>query len=368
MPVGRWDRWQPGVTFKVLVKYRRILFILQRITDKIKWNNMLVSGRGKMKNILIGNGFNIEIGGMEYGNSAIIERLHKNIKYKDYGIHFGYKVTADDLEIIINEIEERILNNTLAGKYNNFCQRGDESSNLKRFLVNYDSKQSIGMEDYFLLLRLYHHSYNDPKELIRTIAIGLQKLLLDAIYNDGKIQNLYVSLTGERKKELNNALNQFNDIFTVNYDWNIEKVTERNVKHLHGQFNRLNPQFKSGTTVNAIAISQGITYAAREEDLHLFCNAIMGFSGTLKEETINIFNNLEADKDEYPIQDFKNLTGTLCLAGISPNNDDHIMKLIFENDKINEVIFYYHSKKDKDCAEALYGNQGIICKSVSELW
>lgn len=29
----------------------------------------------------------------------------------------------------------------------------------------------------------------------------------------------------------------------------------------------------------------------------------------------------------------------MCLAGISPNNDEHIMRLILENKDINKVIF-----------------------------
>lgn len=321
-----------------------------------------------MRNILIGNGFNIEIGSMDYSNAAIIKRMHKNIRYKDYGRHFDYKVNAKDLEDIINEIEGNILKDTLSGKYNHLCQRDDEISNLNRFIKNYDPMQSIGMEDYFLLLRLFHHFYNDSEDMIRNIAIGLQKLLLDAIYNEGNLQNLHRIVSEERKKELYNVLNRFNNIFTVNYDWNIEKISKRDVKHLHGQFDCLNPQFKPGTTLNVIATLRGITYTGSKEDSHLFCNAIMGFSGALKKEIINNFINLEADKDEYPIQEFKNLTGTLCMAGISPNNDDHIMKLIFENEEINKVIFYYYSKKDKECAEALYKNQGIICKPVSELW
>ena len=74
------------------------------------------------------------------------------------------------------------------------------------------------------------------------------------------------------------------------------------------------------------------------------------------------------NNDEYYYNEFKNLEGTMCLAGMSPNNDGHIMRLIFENKDINKVIFYYHSENDKKTAEDLYGRRGIICKSVSELW
>ena len=45
-----------------------------------------------MNNILIGNGFDIEIGGAkECSNAAIIERVHKNIENKDY-IRYCYNI------------------------------------------------------------------------------------------------------------------------------------------------------------------------------------------------------------------------------------------------------------------------------------
>jgi hypothetical protein len=37
-----------------------------------------------MKNILVGNGINIEFGGKDYCNSEIIKRLMSNLQTKDY--------------------------------------------------------------------------------------------------------------------------------------------------------------------------------------------------------------------------------------------------------------------------------------------
>lgn len=190
---------------------------------------------------------------------------------------------------------------------------------------------------------------------------------LDAIFNEGKVQKLYMNLSDERKLELHNSLNNFDNIYTINYDWNIEKIANTKVKHLHGQFDQRNQQFREGTALSKFAKMAGIDYTARKEDLHLFCNAIMGFSGGLKEKKIKIFTGLE-NNDEYYYNEFKNLKGTMSLAGMSPNNDGHIMRLIFENKNIDKVIFYYHSEKDKKAAKDLYEIKGIICKPVSEIW
>lgn len=321
----------------------------------------------RMNNILIGNGFDIEIGGVkECSNAAIIERVHKNIEKKDYKYHIK-DITASELKDVIEGIEGVILKDILSGKYNSHCETEEERSNLKRFVDNYDPSQSIGMEDYFLILRLFHKKYGDSEEMIHATAVGLEKLFLDAIFNEGELQKLYMNLSDERKLELQNSLNKFDNIYTINYDWNIEKITNTKVKHLHGQFDQLNQQFREGTALSKFAKMAGIDYTARKEDLHLFCNAIMGFSGGLKEKKIKIFTGLE-NNDEYYYNEFKNLKGTMSLAGMSPNNDGHIMRLIFENKNIDKVIFYYHSEKDKKAAKDLYEIKGIICKPVSEIW
>ena len=157
-----------------------------------------------MNNILIGNGFDIEIGGVkECSNAAIIERVHKNIEKKDYKYHIK-DITASELKDVIEGIEGVILKDILSGKYNSHCETEEERSNLKRFVDNYDPSQSIGMEDYFLILRLFHKKYGDSEEMIHATAVGLEKLFLDAIFNEGELQKLYMNLSDERKLELQN--------------------------------------------------------------------------------------------------------------------------------------------------------------------
>lgn len=244
----------------------------------------------------------------------------------------------------IEKIKGVILKDILSGKCNSHCETEEERSNLKRVVDNYDPSQSIGMEDYFLILRLFHKKYGDSEEMIHATAVGLEKLFLDAIFNEGELQKLYMNLSDERKLELKNSLKRFDNIYTINYDWNIEKIVNVKVKHLHGQFNRRYQQFRDGTVLSKYAQLKGIEYVARKEDIHLFCNYIMGFSGELKEEKIKAFMGLE-NNDEYYYNEFKNLKGTMCLAGMSPNNDGHIMRLIFENKDIDKVIFIIILKK-----------------------
>ena len=55
-----------------------------------------------MKTILVGNGFNIELGGSDYLNSAIINRFLKNVRTKDYAtMLYNNTVSNDELADIL---------------------------------------------------------------------------------------------------------------------------------------------------------------------------------------------------------------------------------------------------------------------------
>lgn len=321
-----------------------------------------------MKTILVGNGLNQALGGSDYSNASIIERVHKNVTAKNYSKEFANKVTSEDLRSVTEGLEGEIFQDTLAGKYDNSCKSKDEIDNLNRVKDNYDiSDTYIGMEDYFLLLRLYHRYYNDSAEMIRDTAFGLSYLFLDAIFNEGKIQNLYNELLPDRAEELKKVFAGFDEIYTVNYDWNIEKIAGKEVGHMHGQFDRLNTQFIPETKMGDYR--ENILYLKNPVDdtnRHMYCNAIMGFCGAEKERIMKIFNSFESD--EYPTQRFKAITGTICLAGISPNNDEHIWQLIRGNSNISEIIFYYHSDKDRSIAERYIVDPRVRYENVDNLW
>ena len=57
---------------------------------------------------------------------------------------------------------------------------------------------------------------------------------LYAIYNDGKINTLYQ----EYPRKFIDYLIGFDNIFTTNYDLNVELATQKQVYHIHGQFDK----------------------------------------------------------------------------------------------------------------------------------
>lgn len=75
---------------------------------------------------------------------------------------------------------------------------------------------------------------------------GLEWIILDAIYNDGRIQDVHCKM----KKSVKWFFKSFDSIFTLNYDNNIEFLTNKSVYHLHGDYSVLtdseNPETVQG--------------------------------------------------------------------------------------------------------------------------
>jgi len=371
-----------------------------------------------MKSILVGNGINIEFGGTEYTNSAIINRLISNLKTKDYSHVFAKTITNSELLDLIYGLHGE-LKKILKGKYDSYCKTPEEKYTLQRIKNHYTVSTSIsgiGMEDYFFILRVFHNRYDDPVDLMRSTFHGMCWLLLDAIYNEGKIQNIYKTIEESRIDGLRRLFKEFDNIFTVNYDCNVEMILGRTVHYLHGDFNTLSDQYNEDTYMGRLMKERGVNNPVTEKERHIYCNGIMGFTGALKEEIINIFQNSQygieqmkqritnglskedeefidkmgTSKDEkmeyghdmlkiikkhpylnhhiYPSRKFKDLSGDLAIIGMSPNNDEHIWKDIIANDNINTITYYYKSNTDIKWVKKLSATRKVDVVPVDQFW
>ena len=95
-----------------------------------------------MKNILVGNGINIEFGGKDYCNSGIIRRLLSNLNTKNYSDMFANKVTNQELIQVIYGLHKE-LRNVLKGNYDCFCNSDEERFTLERKARRKPLKQSL---------------------------------------------------------------------------------------------------------------------------------------------------------------------------------------------------------------------------------
>lgn len=94
-----------------------------------------------MRNIIIGNGINIEFGGANYCNKGILNRALMNLHIKEYASLFANKVTSREIEKIFYGLYDE-LKSLLQGNYDKYCLTDDEHYTLARFKRQYtlDSK------------------------------------------------------------------------------------------------------------------------------------------------------------------------------------------------------------------------------------
>ena len=342
------------------------------------------------KHILIGNGINIAFSQSdEYKNYSIIERLTKYLGTGRYDDVFGGIISSEELMLFLQKLNI-FFNNMLMGiGALRLTLSVDEMQTLIDISHRYHSHSndllSVGIEDYFFAMKMAHNKYGDKSISINGLYTGLKYLFLDAIYNDGLIEQLYL-----RMNAYAGELNKYASIFTVNYDTNLDKLTEKPVYHLHGSFNVLDDTYRPETITGYCAQYKENPPAVIKGKEHLYCNAIMGFSGQQKLNTmqryakineildkINNLSNIEAHdiiqqliasselnadlthqlilamiqnpnmkSTEYPIKLFSSIEGELHILGLSPNNDSHLFKIINDNPAISHVVYFSANNED----------------------
>ncbi len=200
---------------------------------------------------------------------------------------------------------------------------------------------------------------------------GFEHLILDAIYNSGKIQEIFTNM--KQNKKVRRYFQTFDKIYTLNYDNNIEKLTGKEVYNLHGDFSVLINSENENNVLGYIRKTDGDTVAF-DDMKHCFCNALLNYSGKLKYKTISDNHRLilesesfadkytnddafklQVDKlkeekplehrlimtkilhpelnmaTEYYLDSFSKIEGELYIIGMSPNNDAHIFNAIINN-------------------------------------
>ena len=177
-----------------------------------------------MRSVLLGNGINIQFGGFAYNSDFIMKRIKYSARLDRYEKLFENKITGDEIEKLLNSFVT-IANDIIAKKYDDITEDIDTIDAIKDFQSRYTEKISfpheIMLEDWFLIVHLFFLKNADLTEEKKGAIQGFECLFLDAIYNDGNIQKLYIKMN----KQVKRFFNSFDNVFTLNYDNNIEKLT-----------------------------------------------------------------------------------------------------------------------------------------------
>lgn len=91
-----------------------------------------------MKNLLLGNGINIQFGGIAYSSNFIMKRIKYRAKLDCYDELFGNKLTGNEIvNLLENFVEE--ANKIRGGEYDSFATDEDTIDALKDFKGRYNT-------------------------------------------------------------------------------------------------------------------------------------------------------------------------------------------------------------------------------------
>lgn len=345
-----------------------------------------------MKNLLVGNGINIQFNKTDYTTQQIVLRILKNCDREDFPSH----IIVNYPYLLKNYIGQLFLEgrDALVGKYDGFTNCSAEVESLESFKKRYKDKintlriTDVGFEDYYLIHDLVCHKYNtqNPEQYYVREAMGIAYLY--AIYNDGKLNTLHQDYS----EKFIDYLMRFDNIFTTNYDSNIESVTKKQVYHIHGQFDKKSDVYIADSFRNQLPDAPIKEMNIDEEYFYLYSNALTTHCGAYKElqlkqisqansaieKMADAYNNNsmikhdvdswthESNKltanmgyaiqlkaanptltfsDNYHFDVFKNINGTLQILGLSPWNDFHIFESINASD-IDKCVYYFFDESE----------------------
>lgn len=369
-------------------------------------------------NLLVGNGINIQFDNFNYTTQQIVLRILKNCDRDD----FPAPIIVDPPYLLKNYLGVLYLKarDIVLGEYDNYANCTAERESIKLFKDRYSDKiqnirmTDIGFEDYYLIHDLVCHKTNTQNPHKFNIRESMKIAYLHAIYNDGKLNKLFL----QYPDKFINYLKGFDNIFTTNYDSNIESATGYTIYHLHGQFDKKAEVYNINSFRNQLPDCPVQEIDIDENYAYLYSNSLTTYCGEYKEfqitqhslansainkmakyyksnpkakeeidgwtkDTNKLLANLGYSiqlkvknpelhfSEDYYFDKFKIIEGTLEILGLSPWNDFHIFESI-DNSSIDRCIYYYFNKEQCDTLlkllPNLHKNNCIEFKSVTEFW
>lgn len=362
-----------------------------------------------MKNIVIGNGINIQFGGLDNINKRIIDRALLKLKLKDY----HKDVYTEEIEIWIKMLYQAFPD-FVKGHYDKLAVFEDEKKELSNLKKRYSTKtpiNEIGFEDFFLLNELHCRKNNITNPERFYFQEFIRRLFLDSIFNKGKVNLVYENFP----PSFIDFLNSFDNIFTTNYDRNLEIASGKEILYLHGAFHVLDQKYDPSSFINQLSDKPVDKTSVVEGFEHVFSTALTGSSGAFKqhvgdrnelansaidklaegylnkpelryeietwkdcdnENVRNLYESMKLKNNnpnfkfsiDYALNQLKIIEGSVTFMGLSPNNDTHIVSLIQNNDKIDLIEYYYFDKLEGKIVMSLFENKKVLIKDIKEFW
>ena len=72
--------------------------------------------------------------------------------------------------------------------------------------------------------------------------------------------------------------------------------------------------------------------------------------------------------EQYPHKLLEDISGSLEIVGLSPNNDGHLFTQILDNEQINEIIFNCFGENEAEDARRRFENKNLVLQDVRKFW
>ena len=350
-----------------------------------------------MKNLLVGNGINIQFDKTDYTTQQIVLRVLKNCDRDDFPSH----IIVNFPYLLKNYIGQLYLEarKIILGEYDNFTFGSAEKGSLSAFKRQYSDKinslriTDIGFEDYYLIHDLVCHKtrVQNPEQFY--IREAMKVAYLYSIYNDGKLNQLYMNYS----IAFINYLMDFDNIFTTNYDSNLESATGKKVFHIHGQFDKKSDVYEESSFRNQLPDAPIKEITIDNTYFYLYSNALTTHCGAYKEFQLKQRSQanscvekmalayLTDSKIKQEVDSWTQATNTLTAnlgyaiqlkaanpaLAFSPWNDFHIFESI-NVAALSMCTYYFFNENECDVVKSLLptlsGQGKIRFKSVKEFW
>lgn len=303
------------------------------------------------KNLLVGNGINIQFGGYEnYSNKAIIKRVINNIETERTRQYLP-QCSKEDVLTFLEKSRQIITDIKHYKPKEEYLFLLMEIERISKQYKSDTPIDRIGMEDFFICME-YAIEKDDPDEFVHDAFREYHMLFLDAIYNDGKINDI------DYGSQFGGFISKYDNVFTVNYDLNIDRYAT--VNHLHGCFDVLAPEFDVNSEYSKNNPDKCKAEQMNRAYSHVYSNTIMSWYWLDK------YGDWLGKESEYGADIFKAMEGQLDIIGMSPTNDYHLFLMINQS-KIRSVNYFFHSDADRDRIKEKI-HKPITYRKVEKLW
>ena len=215
--------------------------------------------------------------------------------------------------------------------------------------------------------------------------------------------------------KLADFFNAFDELYTTNYDINVETFSGKKVYYLHGAFHIKADVFNPDSMRNKMSDSPIKDCIIDDKYYYLYSNALTTYSGYSKmfsmkqhgdansamdkmakayqnnEAIMEAVNAWEKDANElvrkmaegiklklgdgnlgftetYPTKEFDAISDELNIVGLSPNNDTHIFNMINDNGLLKKIVYYFYDSEEVDVVSQLLKSHKPDFVNVRELW